>query len=146
MFLYPDWWINENIRLIEELEKPAIVNFPPREIVANRIDAILAFDRTADLPRVRTPTLILCTKDDVLTPPYYSRELARLIPGAEHVELDRGGNYCRLRTSRAGFHRPTSIDRLAGPRANLFPVSTDTLRRRHRPSASLAHYRLNDQS
>jgi len=104
VFLYPDWWINENIGLIEEREKPAIANFPPREIVASRIDAILAFDRTADLPRVRTPTLILCAKDDVLTPPYYSRELARLIPGAEHVELDRGG-HCASETNTAAFER-----------------------------------------
>ena len=104
VFLYPDWWINENIGLIEEREKPAIANFPPREIVASRIDAVLAFDRTADLPRVRTPTLILCAKDDVLTPTYYSRELARLIPGAEHVELDRGG-HCASETNTAAFER-----------------------------------------
>ena len=75
-----------------------------RDAARTRIDAILAFDRTADLPRVRTPTLILCAKDDVLTPPYYSRELARLIPGAEHGELDRGG-HCASETNTAAFER-----------------------------------------
>jgi aminoacrylate hydrolase len=104
VFLYPDWWINENIALIEEREKPAIANFPPAEIVASRIDAIMAFDRTADLPKVRTPTLILCAKDDVLTPSYFSRELARLIPGAEFVELERGG-HCASEANAAAFER-----------------------------------------
>lgn len=104
VFLYPDWWINENIGLIEERETIAIANFPPSEIVASRIDAILAFDRTPDLPRVRTPTLALCAKDDILTPPYYSRELARLIPGAEYVELDCGG-HCASETNAAEFER-----------------------------------------
>jgi aminoacrylate hydrolase len=104
VFLYPDWWINQNICLIEEREKLAIANFPPAEIVASRIDAIMAFDRTADLARVRTPTLVLCAKDDILTPPYYSRELTRLIPLAEYVELDRGG-HCASETNAAAFER-----------------------------------------
>ena len=104
VFLYPDWWINENIALIEEREKPEIANFPAPEIVASRIDAIVAFDRTADLPRIKTPTLVLCAKDDILTPPYYSRELTRLIPGAEFVELSRGG-HCASETNAAAFER-----------------------------------------
>jgi aminoacrylate hydrolase len=41
IFLYPDWWINENIALLEEREKVAIPNAPPPEIVASRIDAII---------------------------------------------------------------------------------------------------------
>ena len=102
VFLYPDWWINENIGLIEERETLAIANFPPAEIVASRIDAIVAFNRTADLPRVSTPTMVLCAKDDILTPPYYSRELARLIPGAQYQELERGG-HCASETNAAAF-------------------------------------------
>jgi aminoacrylate hydrolase len=104
VFLYPDWWVNENIALIEQREKPAIANFPPVEIVASRIDAIMAFDRTADLPRIKTPTLVLCAKDDILTPPYYSRELACVIPGAEYRELDRGG-HCASEANAAAFER-----------------------------------------
>jgi aminoacrylate hydrolase len=92
VFLYPDWWVNQNIALLEEREKVTIPAFPPAEIVASRIDAIVAFDRTADLPNIRVPTLVICAKDDILTPPYFSRELARLIPGAELTELDRGGH------------------------------------------------------
>jgi aminoacrylate hydrolase len=92
VFLYPDWWVNENIALLEEREKTVIPAFPPAEIVASRIDAIVAFDRSADLPNIKVPTLVICAKDDILTPPYFSRELARRIPGAELMELERGGH------------------------------------------------------
>jgi aminoacrylate hydrolase len=103
VFLYPDWWVNENIGLLEEREKLVIPAFPPPEIVASRIDAIVDFDRTADLPTIRTPTLVICAKDDILTPPYFSRELARAIPGAELVELERGG-HCVSETSTKAFN------------------------------------------
>jgi aminoacrylate hydrolase len=103
IFLYPDWWVNENIALLEEREKLVIPAFPPAEIVASRIDAIVNFDRTADLPNIRTPTLVICAKDDILTPPYFSRELVRAIPGAELVELERGG-HCASEANTKAFN------------------------------------------
>lgn len=103
VFLYPDWWINENIDLLEEREKTTIPSFPPAEIFASRIDAVLDFDRTHDLSKIRTPTLVICAKDDILTPPYFSRELTRLIPGARLVELDKGG-HCASETNTAAFN------------------------------------------
>ena len=104
IFLYPDWWVNENSELLEEREKLAIAAFPGPEIVASRIDAIVDFDRTADLSRIRTPTLVICAKDDFLTPPYFSRELTRLIPGAELLLLERGG-HCASETNAGEFNR-----------------------------------------
>lgn len=103
VFLYPDWWINENIAVLEAREKGVIPNFPAAEIVASRIDAIMAFDRTDGLGGITTPTMVICAKDDILTPPYYSRALARMIPGAEFVELDRGG-HCASETNRLAFN------------------------------------------
>jgi aminoacrylate hydrolase len=103
LFLYPDWWINDNIGLLEERERIVIPGFPSEEIVASRIDAIVDFDRTRDLPKIRIPTLVICAKDDFLTPPYFSRELARLIPGADFVELARGG-HCASETNTPEFN------------------------------------------
>jgi aminoacrylate hydrolase len=102
VFLYPNWWINSNIDLLEERERATIPTFPPAEIAAGRIDAILEFDRTADLGRIRTPTMVICAKDDILTPPYFSRELARIIPKAQLVELERGG-HCASETNTREF-------------------------------------------
>jgi aminoacrylate hydrolase len=104
VFLYPDWWINENIGLLEEREKTGMPVFPGPDIVASRIDAIVAFDRTAQLGAIRTPTLVMCAKDDFLTPPYFTRELARLIPGSELLLLERGG-HCASETNLYEFNQ-----------------------------------------
>jgi aminoacrylate hydrolase len=103
IFLYPDWWINKNIGLLEVREKVVIPSFPAPEIVASRIDAIVDFDRTADLPNIKTPTLVICAQDDILTPPYFIDELARLIPGSERMVLERGG-HCASETSIDTFN------------------------------------------
>jgi len=104
IFLYPNWWINDNIAPLEEREKKTIRNFPAVEIGTSRIDAIVAFDRTADLHAIKTPTMVICAKDDILTPPYFSRELAKLIPGAELVELECGG-HCASETNATAFNK-----------------------------------------
>lgn len=102
VFLYPDWWINDNIDTLEAREKVIIPNFPLAEIVASRIDAIVDFDRTADLGAIAVPTMVIVARDDILTPPYYSRQLADMIPGAEYVELERGG-HCASETNTTAF-------------------------------------------
>ena len=102
-FLYPDWWVNENEKLLEEREKIGISAFPPAEIAASRIDAICAFDRTAELARIKTPTLVIVAKDDFLTPPYFSEELAKKIAGAKLVVLAKGG-HCASETALEDFN------------------------------------------
>jgi aminoacrylate hydrolase len=104
VFLYPDWWINENIGLLEEREKVGIPKFPPAEIVASRIDAIVDFDRTADLGKIKVPTMVIVARDDILTPSYFSRALSDMIAGAELVELDRGG-HCASETNTEAFDK-----------------------------------------
>jgi aminoacrylate hydrolase len=93
VFFYPPDWVNRNIESLQTREEAATTGIGDPHIVASRIDAFLAFDRTADLHRVRTPTLVICARDDILTPPYFSDDLARLIPGSEIVKLDYGGHF-----------------------------------------------------
>lgn len=104
IFLYPDWWVNANESLLEERERVAIERFPGVDIVASRIDAIVEFDRTLDLPKIKAPTMILCAKDDILTPPHFSKALARLIPDARLHVMDKGG-HCANETVREEFDR-----------------------------------------
>lgn len=94
VFLYPNWWINQNAASIEESERAALATFPNARIAASRCDAVIGFDRTEELRKIRTPTLVVCAKDDFLTPIYYSIELAQRIPGAKLVTLERGGHAC----------------------------------------------------
>jgi aminoacrylate hydrolase len=92
VFLHPDWWINANAEKLAAAEAQGLATFPPREIVASRIDAIVAFDRTAQLGKIRTPTLVFCAADDRLTPLYFSQELAARIPGARLAVAEKGGH------------------------------------------------------
>ena len=91
--LYPSWWIARNNERLRQAEAQNLADFAPVEIVAARIDAMLAFDRTSDLTRIKSPTLVIGAEDDIVTPAYYSEELARLIPGAEVKIFPRGGHY-----------------------------------------------------
>jgi len=47
--------------------------------------------RVKELRKIKAPTLVLVGKDDVLTPPAFSRELARLIPKAR-LKIIPGGH------------------------------------------------------
>src|SRR5436190_4595901 len=92
LYLYPSWWVTRNNERLRQLEAQNLAVFPPTEVAASRIDAILAFDRTESLGRIKTPTLVVGAEDDIVTPSYFSEELARLIPGAEIKIFPRGGH------------------------------------------------------
>jgi aminoacrylate hydrolase len=92
LFLYPPWWVSCNNEKLRQLEAQNLAAMSAPEIIAQRIDAILAFDRTQDLGRIRTPTLVLGANDDVITPCYFAEELARRIPEAELKMFPKGGH------------------------------------------------------
>jgi len=60
----------------------------PGDMAARIQESRGTLDITADLGRVRTPTLILHARDDEVIPIEEGRLLASSIPGAEFVELD----------------------------------------------------------
>jgi aminoacrylate hydrolase len=93
LFLYPSWWVARNNERLRQEEAQNLAAFAPMEIVASRIDAMLAFDRTSELARIKTPTLVIGAEDDIVTPAYFSEELARLIPAAEIKIFPRGGHF-----------------------------------------------------
>jgi aminoacrylate hydrolase len=93
-FLFPDWWINENSAQLDASDAASVGGFPSARIAASRCDAVMTFDRKADLGKIVAPTLVFCAEDDFLTPAYFSRELAQLVPNAEFVTLARGGHAC----------------------------------------------------
>jgi aminoacrylate hydrolase len=93
LVLYPSWWVARNNERLRQEEAQNLTAFAPAEIVASRIDAMLAFDRTSELERIKTPTLVVGAEDDIVTPTYFSEELARLIPAAEVKLFPRGGHF-----------------------------------------------------
>lgn len=90
LLLYPPYWINANDTALREAEAGAALGAP--EVQASRLDAILRFDRRAELGRLDLPVRVVCADDDILTPRYFSEEFARLIPGAETAFVPRGGH------------------------------------------------------
>ena len=90
--LYPPIWIRDNAAALAEREAATTARAAPPEVMKSRIAAIRAFDRTGDLGRIATPTLVTCARDDIQTPLYLSEEIASLVPGAEFEVMDWGGH------------------------------------------------------
>lgn len=58
-------------------------------------------DSGPDLGRIRCPTLVLCGREDALTPPELHRELAAAIPGARLVVIEECGHLAPLERPHA---------------------------------------------
>ena len=86
-------WISENDAAIAEQHREQAAAPAPLEITASRIDGIVRFNRRARLGEIRCPTLVIVAADDMITPKFYSDELATKIPGAKLVVLDYGGHF-----------------------------------------------------
>lgn len=104
LFLYPNHWIKDHAEALEQVAQAAAKSAAPVEMMASRIEAVLAHDQTARVGRITSPTLVLCAEDDYLTPPYYSRALAALVPGAQLEFVSWGGHACS-QTNPAEFNR-----------------------------------------
>ena len=92
LFLFPPWFVRDHGIAMTKQESNAVASFPSTEIMESRMDAVLAFDCTEYVGRVNIPSLVVCAEDDFLTPAYYSRELAELMPNAELKILENGGH------------------------------------------------------
>ncbi|MDT7637472.1 MAG: hypothetical protein QOC83_1760 [Pseudonocardiales bacterium] len=62
-------------------------------------------DRRAAYRAVSVPTLVVAFADDVMIPPYLSREVADVIPGARYAEVPAAGHFGYL-------ERPDEVNRL----------------------------------
>ena len=93
LFFYPPEFINANDESLRAVEARTAANeLSSAEIMASRIDSILKFDISAQLGKVVAPTLVICAEDDLLTPAYFSRQIAAAIPDAHLCLLDKGGH------------------------------------------------------
>jgi aminoacrylate hydrolase len=64
-----------------------------REVIAARIDTLLAYDGTDIAPRITRPTLVLAADDDYIVPVYHSQAVAAAIPGAKFKRCRWGGHF-----------------------------------------------------
>lgn len=104
LWLYPAWWINSHDAEIGEEQKKALENPSPVEVSIARIDALLAFDRRAGLAHIKTPTLVMGSGNDCITPGYFSEAIARAIPGAKLV-MEPDAGHAASKTKPEAFNR-----------------------------------------
>jgi aminoacrylate hydrolase len=94
--LLPPWFIAERTAEVEAMEALALKNFGLPEIWESRIDAISVHDRLAGIGKIRHRTLVLVAEDDVVTPLYFSKQLAEKLPNATLKTLKTGGHMCMV--------------------------------------------------
>jgi aminoacrylate hydrolase len=99
----PAWWIGEAFGSADEFLGPRLASFPGVETEVARLNAVASHDLRDRVADIQVPTTVICARDDQLTPPAMSEELARLIPGARLIALERGGHFC-LTTAAAEYN------------------------------------------
>lgn len=92
LLLYPPYFINAHASEIAKSEAETPAQLGGVDIQNSRFEAILNFDRRAELSRISIPTMVVCAADDILTPKYFSEEFVKLIPNARYHWLDYGGH------------------------------------------------------
>jgi 3-oxoadipate enol-lactonase len=74
-------------------EIEATIEATPPEGVYAGAQALQGYDFTPDLPRLTTPTLVVCGQNDPATPPSEAKKIASLIPGARYAEIPGGMHF-----------------------------------------------------
>jgi aminoacrylate hydrolase len=104
LWLYSPDYVNGHDAEIEEERLKALGTAPPVACSIGRIDAILAFDRRAQLDRIKAPTLVVGSSDDYITPSYHALALHKAIRGSQ-LEMFDGGGHSLSRTRSEEFNR-----------------------------------------
>ena len=92
IFLYPPRFVCEEWERLERGVAASIADTTTQTILDARAEAVVSFNGLPYLPKIAAPTLVLVAKDDVLTPPIASEELARGIAGATLQVLSYGAH------------------------------------------------------
>lgn len=96
LFLYPPDWIMFNIERLEQEEQHMLERFPNQDNLLARIKALSEFDIDSQLGAIKTDTLVVANKDDMLVPWQRSEVLASgLVNGTLRV-FDYGGHACTI--------------------------------------------------
>jgi aminoacrylate hydrolase len=90
---HPADWLDANWPRYEAMLAAAPMTPAQQDVVAERIDAIMAFDRSAEVDRIALPVLIQGAEDDLIVPAFLQREQARALPAAEVYFFRTGGHF-----------------------------------------------------
>jgi aminoacrylate hydrolase len=90
---YPADWLEANWPRYEAMLAAAPMTPAQQAVVAERIEAILCFDRSGEVGRIALPVLIQGAEDDLIVPAFLQREQARAFPGATVHFFRTGGHF-----------------------------------------------------
>ena len=96
LLVMPGWALERSYTGIDDFLRERIENFPGPEVELGRLNAVLTHDLREEIQEIRVPVGVISARDDALTPPGMSRELAERIPGAVSVLLPEGGHFCPI--------------------------------------------------
>jgi pimeloyl-ACP methyl ester carboxylesterase len=99
---YPPEWLNTNWARLDAAVAGALTDPAAREAMLERIDAIIAYDHSADVHRITAPQLILGAEDDLIVPAFLQRELMQALPQAQSHFFASGGHFFPI-TQTDGF-------------------------------------------
>ncbi len=104
LLVTPAWAIENSYPGMEKLVAERIRVFPGTEVELGRLNAVMTHDLREEIHKIGVPTGVISARDDALTPPGMSRELAERIPGARRVLLPEGGHFCPVTVSEQYNH------------------------------------------
>jgi pimeloyl-ACP methyl ester carboxylesterase len=90
---YPPEWLDAHWDVLERAIQAAPTTPAARAVIAERIEALLAFDGSAPAARIAAPTLVLGAADDLIVPAFLQRELASALPGSRLHLFPDGGHF-----------------------------------------------------
>lgn len=93
LLAYPPAWLEANWGVYETAVAKAPNTVQARQVVRERIDALLSFDGSDHVAAITMPVLVLGTRDDMIVPAFLQEELAAALPGARKTMLDSGGHF-----------------------------------------------------
>lgn len=89
---YQPRWIEANWHIYDATIEVAPVSEHARTVTRERLDALLAFDGSADIDALLMPVLVLGTRDDMVVPVYHQEALAAALPGCRRAIMETGGH------------------------------------------------------
>ena len=103
LFLHPPAYLREHWEEVREAEERLKTAPPDMAVTAKWMDMIIGHDVLSRLEDIRRPTAIVVGDRDAITPPYFSEELQRHIPGSVLRVIRDGGHLVHLEQPEAFF-------------------------------------------
>nr|WP_318382100.1 pyrimidine utilization protein D [uncultured Enterobacter sp.] len=96
LFLYPAQWMAENAPRMEAETALGLAHFQGEHNLRCRLNALKRADFSGLAAAITCPTLMICSRDDLLVPWSCSRELEEALPHSQLIMMDSGGHACNV--------------------------------------------------